>query len=99
LLPASATSACVNRVSATGVREARSASVSRRGPEPGEGLSPYARRSKRLEVLIPILHLKDVSTSDFAAALAALLGRDASGLSASTIGGLKDIWPTNMRAN
>jgi putative transposase len=43
-------------------------------------------------VLIPILHLKDVSTSDFAAALAALVGRDASGLSASTIGGLKDIW-------
>jgi putative transposase len=43
-------------------------------------------------VLIPILHLKGVSTGDFAEALAALVGRDASGLSASTIARLKDIW-------
>ena len=43
-------------------------------------------------MLIPILHLKGVSTGDFAEALAALVGRDASGLSASTIARLKDIW-------
>jgi putative transposase len=55
-------------------------------------LPPYARRSKSLDVLIPILHLKGVSTGDFAEALAALVGRDASGLSASTIARLKDIW-------
>jgi putative transposase len=55
-------------------------------------LPPYARRSKSLDVLTPILHLKGVSTGDFAEALAALVGRDASGLSASTIGRLKDIW-------
>jgi transposase-like protein len=36
-------------------------------------LPPYARRSKSLEVLIPILYLKGVSTGDFAEALAALL--------------------------
>jgi putative transposase len=55
-------------------------------------LPPYARRSKSLEVLIPILYLKGVSTGDFAEALAALLGADAGGLSASTIARLKDAW-------
>ena len=48
-------------------------------------LPPYARRSKSLEVLIPILYLKGVSTGDFADALAVLLGPDAPGLSASTM--------------
>ena len=49
-------------------------------------LPPYARRSKSLEVLIPVLYLKGISTGDFAEALAALLGPDADGLSASTVG-------------
>jgi putative transposase len=55
-------------------------------------LPPYARRSKSLEVLIPILYLKGISTGDFEEALAALLGKGAGGLSASTIGRLKDAW-------
>jgi hypothetical protein len=55
-------------------------------------LPPYARRSKSLEVLIPILYLKGVSTGEFEEALIALLGKDAGGLSASTIGRLKDAW-------
>jgi len=55
-------------------------------------LPPYARRSKSLEVLIPILYLKGISTGEFEEALAALLGKDAGGLSASTINRLKDIW-------
>src|SRR5437764_14040468 len=55
-------------------------------------LPPYARRSKSLEVLIPILYLKGISTGDFEEALAALLGKDTGGLSASTIGRLKDAW-------
>jgi transposase-like protein len=55
-------------------------------------LPPYARRSRSLEVLIPILYLKGISTGDFAEALAALLGKDAGGLSASTIARLKDAW-------
>jgi putative transposase len=55
-------------------------------------LPPYARRSKSLEVLIPILHLKGISTGDFEEALAALLGRAAGGLSASTIARLKEVW-------
>ena len=45
-------------------------------------LPPYARRSKSLEVLIPILYLKGISSGDFEDALAALLGPDAGGLSA-----------------
>jgi putative transposase len=55
-------------------------------------LPPYARRSKSLEVLIPILYLKGISTGDFEEALTALLGKDAGGLSASTIGRLKEAW-------
>lgn len=55
-------------------------------------LPPYARRSKSLEVLIPILYLKGVSTGDFEEALIALLGKDAGGLSASTISRLKEAW-------
>ncbi len=35
-------------------------------------LPPYARRSKSLEVLIPILYLKGVSTGDFEEAMIAL---------------------------
>ena len=36
---------------------------------------PYARRSKSLEVLIPILYLKGISTGGFEEALAALVGK------------------------
>jgi putative transposase len=55
-------------------------------------LPPYARRSRSLEVLIPILYLKGISTGDFEEALAALLGKDAPGLTASTIARLKEVW-------
>ena len=55
-------------------------------------LPPYARRSKSIEMLLPILYLKGISTGDLSDALAALLGKDAAGLSATTIGRLKDVW-------
>ena len=55
-------------------------------------LPPYARRSKSIETLLPILYLKGISTGDLSDALAALLGREAAGLSATTIGRLKDVW-------
>ena len=55
-------------------------------------LPRYARRSKSLEALIPILYLKGISTGDFEEALAALVGTDAPGLSASTIARLKEAW-------
>jgi len=55
-------------------------------------LPPYARRTKSLDVLLPILYLRGLSTGDFQEALAALLGKDAPGLSASTISRLKEMW-------
>src|SRR5262249_51824868 len=55
-------------------------------------LPRYARRSQSLEVLIPILYLKGISTGDFDEALAALVGKGTPGLSASTIVRLKEVW-------
>ena len=55
-------------------------------------LPPYMRRSKSIETLLPILYLKGISTGDFSEALAALLGKDAPGLSPTAIARLKDGW-------
>jgi putative transposase len=55
-------------------------------------LPPYLRRTKNIEELLPVLYLKGVSTGGFSEALEALLGKDAPGLSASTISKLKDVW-------
>lgn len=61
-------------------------------------LPPYLRRTKSIEELIPWLYLKGISTGDFSEALAALLGPEAPGLSASTISRLKDVWKAEMAA-
>jgi len=53
---------------------------------------PYLRKAKSVEELLPWLYLKGISTGDFSEALAALLGPDAEGLSASTITRLKATW-------
>src|SRR6185503_16461965 len=50
------------------------------------------RRTRRIEELLPWLYLKGLSTGYFSEALAALLGKDARGLSAATISRLKEIW-------
>jgi putative transposase len=55
-------------------------------------LPPYLRKTKSVEELLPWLYLKGISTGDFNEALAALLGPDAKGLSATTITRLKGIW-------
>ena len=55
-------------------------------------LPPYLRKTKGIEELIPWLYLKGVSTGDFSEALAALLGPDAKGLSATTVTRLKGLW-------
>jgi transposase-like protein len=70
--------------------------LDRRGAE-GEAFSskilpPYLRKTRSLEELIPWLYLKGVSTGDFSDALAALVGSDAEGLSASTVTRLKVVW-------
>ena len=55
-------------------------------------LPPYLRRAKSVEALLPWLYLKGISSGDFSEPLAALLGPDAPGLTASTIGRLKAVW-------
>jgi transposase-like protein len=55
-------------------------------------LPPYLRKTKSIEELLPWLYLKGVSTGDFSEALAALLGPEAKGLSATTITRLKGVW-------
>ena len=55
-------------------------------------LPPYLRKTKSIEELIPWLYLKGVSTGDFSEALAALLGPEAPGLSATTVTRLKGVW-------
>ncbi|CAO3432504.1 Transposase, wcw_0483 family [Azospirillum argentinense] len=55
-------------------------------------LPRWARRTKSLDALLPVLYLRGVSTGDFQEALSALLGKDAPNLSASVIGRLKEEW-------
>ena len=84
-------------IGAVAVRRPR---VRDRHPDAGDGrirftssiLPPYLRRAKSVEELLPWLYLKGISTGDFGEALAALLGQDAPGLSATTIARLKASW-------
>jgi putative transposase len=55
-------------------------------------LPAYLRRTKNIEELLPWLYLKGISTGQFEEALAALLGADAPGLSATTIRRLTAAW-------
>ena len=55
-------------------------------------LPRWARRTRSLDALLPILYLRGVSMGDFQGALAALLGRDAPNLSPSVIARLRDEW-------
>lgn len=55
-------------------------------------LPKWARRSKSLDALLPVLYLRGLSTGDFQEALAALLGKDAPNLSPSVIGRLTGEW-------
>ena len=55
-------------------------------------LPRWARRTRSLDALLPILYLRGVSTGDFGEALAALLGKDAPNLSPSVIARLRGEW-------
>lgn len=59
---------------------------------------PYLRKAKAIDELIPWLYLKGVSTGGFTEALAALLGPDCPGLSASTITRLTCTWQDEQAA-
>lgn len=63
-----------------------------------EILPPYLRKTKSIEELIPWLYLKGVSSGDFSEALQALLGPNASGLSATTVTRLKAVWEDDYQA-
>jgi putative transposase len=55
-------------------------------------LPKWARRTRSLDALLPVLYLRGVSTGDFQEALAALLGPDAPNLSAPVIARLTAEW-------
>ncbi|CAH2606403.1 transposase (plasmid) [Rhodovastum atsumiense] len=55
-------------------------------------LPRWARRTRSLDALLPILYLRGVSMGDFQEALKALLGPEAPNLSPSVIGRLRDEW-------
>lgn len=55
-------------------------------------LPRWARRTRSLDALLPVLYLRGVSTGDFQEALSALRGKDAPNLSPSVIGRLKEEW-------
>jgi len=55
-------------------------------------LPRWARRTRSLDALLPILYLRGVSMGDFGEALAALLGKDARNLSSSVVARLRGDW-------
>ena len=61
-------------------------------------LPKWARRSKSLDALLPVLYLRGVSTGDFQEALAALLGKDAPNLSPAVITRLTAEWQSDYDA-
>jgi hypothetical protein len=52
----------------------------------------WARRTKSLDALLPVLYLRGISTGDFQEALTALLGKDAPNLSPAVISRLTAEW-------
>jgi putative transposase len=55
-------------------------------------LPKWARRTRSLDALLPVLYLRGVSTGDFQEALSALLGKDAPNLSPPVVGRLTAEW-------
>ena len=72
-----------------------------RGEEPAVFRSslvpPYVRRAKSVDAVLPWLYLHGVSTGNMREALAALLGAEAAGLSASVVARLKGVWMDEYR--
>jgi len=59
-------------------------------------LPRWARRSPRLDALLPTLYLRGISTGDFQECLAALLGPDAANLSPAALRRLKASWKEEL---
>ena len=60
-------------------------------------LPKWARRTKSLDALLPVLYLRGISAGDFQEALSALLGKDAPNLSSAVIARLKGEWEDEYR--
>src|SRR5215212_11038368 len=58
-------------------------------------LPRWARRTRSLDALLPVLYLRGLSMGDFQEALAALLGKEAPNLSPAAIARLRDTWQTD----
>lgn len=55
-------------------------------------LPPYVRRSKSIEMALPYLYLKGISSGDFSDVMPVLLGKDVVGFSADTVLRLRKQW-------
>lgn len=60
-------------------------------------IPPYLKRTKSVEDLVPWLYLRGISTGDFPLALEAILGKDAAGLSATSVVRLKAHWENDFK--
>ena len=60
-------------------------------------LPPWARRTRSLDALLPILYLRGISMGDFQEALGALLGKDAPNLSPSVVARLRGEWESDFK--
>src|SRR5215210_137073 len=58
-------------------------------------LPRWARRTRSLDALLPVLYLRGVAMGDFQEALGALLGKEAPNLSPAAIARLRDTWQTD----
>lgn len=55
-------------------------------------IPPYLKKTKSVEELIPWLYLRGISTGDFPLALESILGKNAAGLSSTSVVRLKKHW-------
>ena len=60
-------------------------------------LPPWARRTRSLDALLPILYLRGISMGYFQDALGALLGKDAPNLSPSVVARLRGEWESDFK--
>jgi putative transposase len=93
-------------VTGSGTLEVRAPRVNDRRVD-GEGerqrfsseiLPSYMRRAPKVTEVLPILYLRGLSTGDFRAALPVLLGKEATGLSPTTITRLTATWEAEYHA-
>ena len=86
------------KVSAPRVNDRRSGPDGERQRFTSTILPPYMRRSPKVAEALPVLYLRGLSTGDFREGLAALLGENAAGLSATNIARMTNVWEEEWQA-